>query len=200
MSVLGKKEIIAALSRKHGDERLIVTPLLDHSQIGPASIDVRLGHEFIVTRRGNLPMIDAACHELNGRRFLARHHVNRGDKFFLHPHELVLAATLEYVRLPQDIAGSVTSRSSWGRSGLVIATATAVHPGFTGTITLELVNLGEVPLVLYPGLQIAQLILAQCSGAELYEGRFAYRTDPRESVLNDRSRPDSNFWMARKSN
>jgi len=49
--------------------------------------------------------------------------------------------------------------------------------------------------VLYPGLQIAQLILSECSGADPYDGRFAYRIDPRESVLNDRLRPDSNFWM-----
>ncbi len=195
MTILGKGEIISALSRHHAHERLIVTPLLDQNQIGQASIDVRLGHEFIVTRRGNLPLIDPADRQLLGRRFLAKHHVNRGDKFYLHPHELVLAATLEYVRLPLDIAGTVTTRSSWGRTGLVIATACAVHPGFTGTITLELVNLGEAPLVLYPGLLIAQLILSKCSGAEAYSGRFAYRTDPRESVLNDRTKADGGFWM-----
>jgi dCTP deaminase len=75
------------------------------------------------------------------------------------PRHFVLAATLEYLRLPNDIGAYVVGRSSWGRVGLIVATAIMAHPGFTGRLTLELVNEGDSPIRLYPGMRIAQLAL-----------------------------------------
>jgi dCTP deaminase len=194
MSVLGKTRIEKLLHARKLEDRLIVTPLLDPSQIGPASIDVRLGHDFITTRRGNLPYIDPAQITVDPNRYQSRHYVNLREAFYLHPNELVLASTLEYLRLPKSVAASVTSRSSWGRAGLVIATATAVHPGFTGTITLELVNHGEVPLVLYPGLSIAQLVLSEAVGSKEYRGRFGGHTDAQHAAVGGEDRRDIDFW------
>ncbi len=71
----------------------------------------------------------------------------------------VLAATMEYLRFPADIGAYVVGRSSWGRVGLIVATAVMAHPGFTGALTLELVNEGDSPICLYPGVRIAQLAL-----------------------------------------
>lgn len=199
MSLLGKKRLLELMSTECLEDRLIVTPLLSDSQIGEASIDVRLGNDFIVTRRGNLASIDPAREDIKEHRYQTRHYVNFGDTFYLHPNELVLAGTLEYFRLPVSVAGSVTSRSSWGRAGLVIATATAVHPGFTGSITLELVNLGEVPLVLYPGLPVAQLVLSDCEGGEDYVGRFAFHTDAHFADVSQDKRKDLEFWVNQKN-
>jgi dCTP deaminase len=95
------------------------------------------------------------------------HYVSLGSSIILHPHKLMLGETLEFVRLPFDVVGYVVGRSSWGREGLVVATAIGVHPGFAGPITLELVNLGEVPICLYPGDLIAQLFLHRAEGAAL---------------------------------
>jgi len=116
------------------------------------------------------------------------------ETFVLHPNELVLAATMEWFRLPHDIAGYVTSRSSWGRAGLVVATAVAVHPGFAGCITLELVNIGEVPFVLYPGLRVAQFVAFSCSDGEPYSGVFAAQPGP--STAHDKKDEDRDrqFW------
>lgn len=69
---------------------------------------------------------------------------------------------MEYIKLPNDILGYIIGRSSWGRLGLVIATATLIHPGFAGVITFELTNLGDVPIALYPGIRIAQLSFHKC--------------------------------------
>jgi dCTP deaminase len=80
----------------------------------------------------------------------------------------VLGATLEYISLPEDLGASVEGRSSWGRVGLIIATACSIAPGFKGCITLELVNNGDVPLVVYPGLKIAQLVLYRAENAGKY--------------------------------
>jgi dCTP deaminase len=197
MSILGRESLKLALSDTDIQKRLIISPLLLDSQIGPASVDIRLGNEFIVTRRGNLPFLDPGSSNMGlgeKRRFEHKHYLEKNEKFYLHPHELVLAATLEYFRLPSHLAGYVTSRSSWGRAGLVIATAVAVHPGFTGTITLELVNLGEVPLVLYPGLSVAQFIFFDCTGGTIYDGRFARQISPQSSTPKINETKDLAFW------
>lgn len=192
MSVLGRKRLIAAIESDDPAMRLVVTPLLNRNQVGEASIDIRLGNDFVVTRRGNLQAIDPATDDPRLVRYNARHYANFRSKFFLHPNELVLGSTLEYVKLPPTLSGWVTSRSKWGRVGLVIATATAIQPGFGGTITLELVNLGEVPLVLYPGLLVAQIILSECDGAEAYEGAFAGQVDPGHGKIS--ADKDMEFW------
>ncbi|MBA8887406.1 dCTP deaminase [Dokdonella fugitiva] len=192
MSVLGKTRLISAIEQTDPKARLVVTPLLNRTQIGEASIDIRLGNDFVVTRRGNLASIDPASSDPRSIRYNSRHYSNFGAKFFLHPNELVLGSTLEYIKLPQNLAGWVTSRSRWGRVGLVIATATAIQPGFAGTITLELVNLGEVPLVLYPGLLVAQIILSDCEGAAAYGGTFAQQVDPGHGNIS--ADAEMKFW------
>lgn len=187
MSVLGKEEIISYLNRKNISERLIITPILESSQVDGSSIDVRLGNEFIVTRRGGLSSIDPATEASTYHEYQTKRHVNFKEKFYLHPNELILAGTLEYVRLPKDLSAYVTSRSSWGRVGLVIATAVAIAPGFTGCVTLELVNLGEVPLVLYPGARVAQLVIEECKGGNQYSGKYSCHTGPQyANVFEDK--------------
>lgn len=140
---------------------LVITPLLDEEQVGAASIDVRIGHQFIVLQRPAVTHIDPTnMNELehNLHQTQRKLRVALNERFIIHPGQLVLAATLEYVAMPRDLAATVEGRSSWGRLGLIIATACSVAPGFKGCITLELVNDGEVPLVLYPGMRIAQLV------------------------------------------
>lgn len=192
MSVLGRQRLICAIQDEDSRNRLVVTPLLNPSQVGEASIDIRLGNDFVVTRRGNLPSIDPVGSDPRSARYNSRHYANFGSKFYLHPNELVLASTLEYVKLPLTLSAWVTSRSRWGRVGLVIATATAIQPGFAGTITLELVNLGEVPLVLYPGLLVAQIIFSDCEGAAPYTGSFAQQVEPGHG--NVAADVDMKFW------
>jgi dCTP deaminase len=195
MSVLGRSRIEAAMRRKQARDRLYISPVLNLEQIGDASVDVRLGYDFLTVKRGNLGSIDPARRLLKPDRFRTHHRLNHREPFYLHPNELALASTLEYVRIPRDIAASVTSRSKWGRLGLIIATATAIHPGFTSSITLELVNHGNVPLVLYPGLMVAQLILYDAVGATPYTGDLGGQITP---VAPDHSAPwqrDMDFWV-----
>lgn len=194
MAIIGRSELIRFLQKSELSERLVISPLLEISQIGPGSIDIRLGNDFVVARRGHLSSIDPARAEGSLNRYQYHHHVNVGESFVLHPNQLVLASTLEYIRLPTTLAATVTSRSKWGRAGLVIATATAVHPGFDGTITLELVNLGEVPLILYPGLRIAQLVFAKCDGGTEYAGQYSGQTDPNFRTIHGDQSEVIEFW------
>jgi len=142
MSILGENRIREILICDDIINRLIITPLLNEEQISESSVDIRLGDKFTAIRKGNIEFFDPAKEDVIVRNFESKHILNFGEEFVLHPNELVLADTLEYFRLPQNLAGYVTSRSSWGRTGLVIATATVIHPGYKGCITLELINLG----------------------------------------------------------
>lgn len=194
MSIAGKSRIKELLQSPNIQDRLIVTPLLDEDQIGESSIDLRLGNDFVTARNSNLEVIDPGQANVHENRYHVRRHIKFGDRFYLHPGEFVLASTLEYFRLPINIAGNVTSRSSWGRMGLVIATATAVHSGFTGTITLELVNHGHLPLALYPGMRYTQIVLFEAVGAGEYKGRFTGQVGATDGKIAEDKRNDLEFW------
>lgn len=154
MSTLTRDEI---RSRVRSGE-LILTPLLSPKQIGDASVDVRLSNQFIVFRMHTFGHFTLGHDNIAIRRMQERHVVQFGSPFLLHPGMLALGATLEYIRLPNDLEGQVEGRSSWARLGLEIATATSIEPGFQGVVTLELSNVGTIPLELFPGVRIAQLV------------------------------------------
>lgn len=153
------------------DDRLVITPVLNwkaQAKSGTCAIDVRLGQRFRVPRRARIGMLDhlSEKHKRNIELYTDDHHVFLGDYFVLHPRQFVLGETLEWVRFPRGYAAYVMGRSSWGRDGLIIATATGVHANYTGVLTLELTNVGEIPIRLYPGLTIAQLFIHTVDVAE----------------------------------
>lgn len=145
------------------NRQLVITPLLEPGEQlhpGSASVDLRLGTRFTASRKGLLSHVDTAKEgfESEVANVQESYYVGIGEQFVLHPGHFVLGITLEYLRLPPNLAGSVVTRSSWGRHGLIIATAVAIHPKFMGRLTLELRNLAEVPLILYPGRRILQVL------------------------------------------
>jgi dCTP deaminase len=154
--------------------RLVVIPLLDFDkQMGAASIDLRLGTEFRILRRTDESGLDPGDQpQAAVESMTSSVNVEVGDKLWLHPGQFILGATLEFVRIPPHLAAYVLGRSSWGRVGLLVATAIFVQPGFSGCLTLELVNHGESPIALYPGCRIAQLVVHSLpSSTEHYYGR-----------------------------
>ncbi len=158
--ILSDQDILARLAK--GD--LVVDPLDDPDlQVQPASIDLRLGDEFLVFRNPHIPFIDPRAHDVAGLTEKVK--VEAGRTFILHPGEFVLGTTHERVRIPADLVAKVEGRSSLGRLAVVVhATAGFVDPGFEGHITLELSNLGRVAVALHPGMRISQIALHQMSG------------------------------------
>jgi dCTP deaminase len=185
LSVLNKQSLEELMGQNDYSRKLIVTPLLSMDQIGPASIDIRLGSSIIVPRRtfvASHDVTDRARVQQVEKRIYDRVRLKYHSEFILHPNQLILAATLEYVSLPKKVFCQVASRSSWGRLGLVVATASVVQPGFKGCLTLELANLSDSPIALYPGLLIGQLVFYDVisSGeavASKYEGRYDCPTE-----------------------
>ncbi len=186
MGTLSTQEIRNRLKEKL-PTRLVITPLLEkEEQTKDNTVDLRLGNEFIITQQTSFEAIEPTRRKEIEKRigqYQQRVRIGFHEKFVLHPGQLILGSTLEYVALPNNLSAYVIGRSSWGRLGLVIATATEVSPCFKGSITLELVNLGEAPLVLYPGVRIAQLVLHTVEGVGTYEGRYNCPTGPEFSRI-----------------
>ncbi|MBO8141347.1 MAG: dCTP deaminase [Firmicutes bacterium] len=169
--ILNESQILERLLSPDPARRLVVTPLLaPEQQFGPSSLDVRLGPDFKLVRTSRLthldPLKDPAEIEADVARYTENVVIQPGEPFVLHPGEFALASTLEFIRLPFDIAARLEGRSTWGRLGLEVhATAGFVDPGFSGALTFELKNSGKVPLPLYAGLRVAQLCFFQLSEA-----------------------------------
>lgn len=150
---------------------LVIAPPPDLAELtkqGFASVDLRLGTWFLSLRQARMAYIpvETSPQQL---QFTKTHYVPFGKEYYLHPRNFVLGISLEWLRLPANLAGYVVGKSSWGRRGLIIATATGVHPGFKGCITLELTNIGEIPIGILPGMPICQLFLhhVELSGMEV---------------------------------
>jgi dCTP deaminase len=144
---------------------LRVEPLDDPElQIQPASIDMRLGNEFLEFERSNIPCIHPEREEETDE-YTRRRVVENGEDYVLHPGDFVLGTTYETVEIPDDLVARVEGRSSLGRLAVVVhATAGFVDPGYRGQITLELSNLGTAPVALRPEeMRISQLVLTELS-------------------------------------
>ncbi|WP_420368555.1 dCTP deaminase [Curtobacterium sp. L1-20] len=161
MTAVLENEIYAAMAETELDRKLIITPLLDaEQQVGPGTIDLRLGTEFLETDRMDDGVVDVVADDAFSRyREGRRTYVQLGGTYTLPPQGFLLGSTLEFVGMPHNMHGQVLSRSSWGRLGLIVATAVVVQPGYRGMLTLELVNTSNAPIVLRPGLRVAQLQL-----------------------------------------
>jgi dCTP deaminase len=141
--------------RRFVDEgRLRIEPW-DPLMVQPASVDLKLGSSFRVFHNHRIQVIDLA----DPPQGLTEHvEIDPDDPFVIHPGEFVLGRTAEHVEIPDDVVARIEGKSSLGRLGLIVhATAGFVDPGFTGTLTLEITNFNSVPIVLRPGLPIAQL-------------------------------------------
>ena len=152
----------ADIRRRLADGELVVEPLEDPElQVQPASIDLRLGREFLEFQRTNISCIHPDS-EREVDEYVEETYVEAGDDFILHPGDFVLGTTKERVEIPPDLLGTVQGRSSLGRLAVVIhATAGIVDPGYEGQITLELSNLGTAPVSLNPDMRISQLIFTE---------------------------------------
>lgn len=138
--------------------KIVIDPLKDEQQIQPSSVDMRLGDEFKVFKVIRKPYIDPKDEE-DIAEYMESSTVPEGEAFIIHPNEFALATTQEYVKVPDDLVARVEGRSSMGRLGVTMhVTAGYVDPGFEGRITLEISNIGAMPVALYPGQRVCQLV------------------------------------------
>jgi dCTP deaminase len=192
MTILGRSDII----RRIRDNTLTVSPILSGEQIGAASVDLRMGNIVLMVRARGASHVDPAAaklaigsadhqSEVGRQQKHERYEIPFRTRFLLHPGSLALVPTFEWLQLPSDLCGTVTARSSWAREGLSIATATLVEPNYDGIVTLELANLGQIPIALYPGLRIAQIAFAKTEGRTQRPNRSQFKLsfEPRQGDI-----------------
>lgn len=159
--ILSDKTILKMLENK----ALTITPV-EKEQIQPASVDVRLGNTFSIVEdmsRGILSLDNEIVYK-----------TITADTYVLLPGQFVLASTMEYFELPDNLTAFVEGRSSLGRIGLFIQNAGWVDPGFQGEITLELFNANRCAIELKAGRRVGQLVFAQLDETALnpYTGKY----------------------------
>src|SRR6266481_1705628 len=143
--------------------KIKISPDLPPEQFGSCSVDFRLGHEFSIFEHSRHAYID--LRDKRGIEDIMKSViVPDGDPFILQPREFVLAITEETLELDDDVLGRLEGRSSLGRIGIIVhGTAGLFDPGWTGKATLELSNLGRMPVALYPGMRICSFTFEQLS-------------------------------------
>lgn len=172
-----------------GDIELTTRPEFDvFEQIGPASVDFRLGNYFKIYKRDRLQIIHP--NEPISTEAIEIIEVPDGGEFILHPGQFVLGVTIEKIRVPYDLVARCEGRSSLGRLGIIIhSTAGFIDPGFEGTITLEITNINEVPIALKPGMRIGQFAFETLHGTveNTYDKRpgskYMHQVLPEESRI-----------------
>jgi dCTP deaminase len=149
---------------------LKILPLLDESQIGEVSVDIRLGYDFLVSILNRQPTIQVRPHSGSGDRGSRAHFQETrreiGDPFVLYPNQLVLGTSIEYFSIPENVYGEVFPRSSYARLGLAVGGI--IQPGFRGCIPFELLNHGNVPIELTVGARVCQIQLVEIDGKSDY--------------------------------
>lgn len=169
--------------------KIRVTPELPPEQFGSCSIDMRLGSEFSIFEHSRHPYIDVR--EKSAIQDLMRTVVVKpGEPFILQPREFALAITEEHLELDDDVLGRLEGRSSLGRIGIIVhGTAGLFDPGWRGKATLELSNLGIMPVALYPGMRICSFTFEQLSSPvsipyyKKIGNKYAGQTQPLASKL-----------------
>lgn len=159
---------------------VVIEPLLElDKQLNPSGLDLHLDTQIIEIVRIRQAYLDARSEPPRDFYKTTEMDILDEDKayFTLHPGELVLARSMEYISLPPFIAGGLDGRSSLGRIGVEVhVTAGSIDPGFKGHVAFELTNLGKVPVLLRPGDRVARLILHVTEKAEKpYRGKYQYQ-------------------------
>jgi dCTP deaminase len=159
---------------------------LEMSLLQPSSFDVRLDRFFRLFDNHKYAYIDPAEDQSDLTQLVE---VDPKEAFILHPGEFVLGSTYEFVTLPDNIAARLEGKSSLGRLGLLThSTAGFVDPGFKGHVTLELANVSNLPIKLWPGMKVGQLCFFQLSspsetpyGSAKYNNRYQGQRGPTAS-------------------
>lgn len=176
MSVLADKSIAEFCAKRE-----MVLPYYPED-VQPASIDMRLGNEFIVFDKHEGLFLDLdGVHDRSARKIVK----DGGKGFILHPGDFVLGVTESRVDIPHFLMGRIEGKSSIGRLGIMVhVTAGFIDPGFKGPITLEICNLRSIPIILRPGKAICQISFHMMDSMPLkpYNGRYQDATGVEASL------------------
>lgn len=163
-----------------------IEPCDIEAQVGPIGVDLRLGNTFRLFKTSHKTHIDLSKKDNEPDTELVE--IEDGKEFVLHPNEFVLGITKEHIELPNDIAAHIDGRSSLGRLGVIVhSTAGHVDPGYKGKLTLEMTNIGKLPVSILPGMRFCFLMFESLSSPveNAYKGKYLGTTVPGESKISE---------------
>ena len=166
--------------------KIKIEPCDIESQLSTIGVDLRLGNAFRLFKITHMSHIDLS--KKNGDPDTELIEIPDGGEFLLHPGEFVLGVTKESVELPADIAGRIDGRSSLGRLGVIVhSTAGHVDPGFKGKLTLEISNIGKLPISIVPGMRFCILLFESLSSPveKPYKGKYFGMNVPGTSRISE---------------
>ena len=166
--------------------KIKVEPCDLETQLSSVGIDLRLGNEFRLFKVTHKSHVDLS--KVNTQIDTELVEVPDGETFMLHPGEFVLGITKETVELPDDIAARINGRSSLGRLGIIVhSTAGHVDPGWRGKLTLEISNIGKLPIAIIPGMRFCSLMFESLSSPveKKYKGKYLDSSTPLSSKINE---------------
>jgi dCTP deaminase len=189
--ILSDRDIIKAL--ESGRIRIDPAPDLE-VQLGSVSVDFRLGQTFMMFEHSRHSFIDPRQSQSIGDA-MRTIHVEENEPFIMQPGDFALASTIESLELPDDLLGRLEGRSSIARLGITVhSTAAVFEPGWTGTATMELSNLGRMAVALYPGMRICAFSFETVSSPvetpyrQKRNAKYAGQKTPTASLLSEENR------------
>src|SRR5271157_1230466 len=191
--VLPKKGILDRMRFGVKDPRsLVITPLLyekeKESDVFDAdSVDLRLGCYFLLPKTLDQPFFSPGKESATSLHIKV--HVPLGRFLVVPAHQTILGATLEFIKLPRDVAGQVLTKSSVARTFIIVETAPWIHPQYRGCLTLEIANVSNTPVLLYPGRLMCQLVLMHI-GTE----KSAHRSKRGGGAREEHAKPDASYF------
>lgn len=180
---LNKDQIKKMISEKE----LFIEPLLDESQIGAISVDLRVGVDFLMMHQGRSSFVDTTN---TSKRNISSHFTESrrkvGQPFLLHPNQTILLSSLEYLKMPSNVYGILSLRSSYSRLGLTISTI--IQPGYCGCASIELINNGSIPIKILAGARLFQIrFMSVIGNMEYFETnrKYSCQVKPVPSKANE---------------
>ena len=189
--ILSDRDIVTALE----EGRIRIDPAPDlAAQLGSVSVDFRLGTTFMVFEHSKHSFIDPRQPHSIGEA-MRTIEVAADEAFIMQPGDFALASTMESLELPDDLLGRLEGRSSIARLGITVhSTAAVFEPGWVGTATMELSNLGRMAVALYPGMRICAFSFETVSSPVMtpyrakLNNKYAGQVTPRASLLAEENR------------
>lgn len=190
--VLPKSEILRRMQEFEvsDPQSLVITPLLyerEDDVFDADSVDLRLGCYFLLPKALDQPFFSPDKQSATSLHMKV--HVPLGEFLVVPAHQTILGATLEFIKLPIDVSGEVLTKSSVARTFIVVETAPWIHPQYRGCLTLEIANVSNTPVLLYPGRPICQLVLMRIAKEQRLKG-----LNRRRNTREEPPKPDPSYF------
>jgi len=166
--LIAKSELLDLIQK----EELYISPLLDVTQIGAISVDLRVGTDFLASKQGRDEYIDTTNNDTSTRPIKGHFSESRrrlGESFLLHSGQVILFSTLEYLKLPENVYADLSLRSSYSRIGLNLSTL--IQPGYCGCASIELVNSSNTTIKILSGARLIQARFYKIPDNQEYFGK-----------------------------